>query len=137
MREAKSLNYIKVQSQYVLALMPEKFKDFYKNQNSTLTQTLGESVEENVGSFNAPNLKEMGFDQIEMKNFQELLSNVDDSLKIEDVDSFSPDTIKIIGEQALEDYNFGNVKGEAKSLTQDQLDSIKKQLDNIKVRDRN
>lgn len=135
MREAKSLNYIKVQSQYVLALMPENFREFYKNQNASLSDSFGETVEEGVGSFKAPNLKEMGFDQIEMKNFQELLSNVDDSLKIEDVDSFSPNTIKIIGEQALEDYKLGNIKGDAKALSEDQLKSIKEQLESIKVKD--
>lgn len=135
MREAKSLNYIKIQSEYVVALMPKDFQDFYKTQDSNITEALSESVSDGIDMNNLPKLESMGFDAKSLGDLEKLLSGVDDSLKIEDLEDFSPSTIKLIGDQAIGDYKIDS--GSVGELTIDQLEAIKKQLNTIKVKEAN
>ncbi len=130
LKDAKSLNYIKVQSQYVVALMPKRFKDFYNNQDGSLSEALNDKVKENFDPSKATQLLDMGFDSLEIEDFQELLTGIDNSLSVEDMNDFSPSTIKMIGEQALQDYD---LDGSAASLSQDKLNAIRKQLEKIKI----
>jgi membrane protein required for colicin V production len=143
--EAKTLNYIKVQSTYVLAMMPKEYQDFYKNQNTTISTALFDSGKELIDTAKTPKLTEMGFDAPQIQTLQDLLSNVDGSLKVEDMNGFSPDTIKMLGDQAIEDYErnissgvsdgISDTKSSAKKLTQEQIQSLKDQLSKIKVKD--
>jgi len=145
MREAKSLNYIKVQSEYVIAMMPKEYQDFYNNQTTSLSTALMDSGKDLVDTAKVPQLTEMGFEKPELQTFQELLSNVDDSLKVEDMNDFSPDTIKMLGDQAIEDYQrditngvkdgIADGKSSAKRLTEEQIRALKEQLSKIKVKD--
>jgi membrane protein required for colicin V production len=148
--EAKTLNYIKVQSTYVMTMMPKEYQDFYKNQNTTISTALFDAGQDIVDTAETPKLSEMGFDAPQIQTLQDLLSNVDGSLKVEDMNSFNPETIKMLGEQAIEDYErdiksgvtsneitggLGGAKSSAKQLTEEQIQSLKDQLSKIKVKD--
>jgi len=139
--EAKTLNYVKVQSAYVVSMMPQKYQDFYKNQSTTISTALMDSSKDFVDTTKTPKLNDMGFDATQIQTLQNLISNVDDSLRVEDMNNFSPETIKMLGDQAVEDYEksaidgIKDTKNSAKSMTIEQIQSVKDQLKKIEIKD--
>ena len=141
--EAKTLNYIKVQSDYVVAMMPEKYRDFYKNQNSTISTALFEAGKDMVDTTKTPNLNEMGFDQSQLQTMQGLLSNMGDGLKVEDMNDYDPETITMTTENAIAEYekdisdgvtdSISDGKNTVKKMTLDEIRALKEQLKKIKV----
>ena len=143
--DAKTLNYIKAQSSYVVAMLPEKYQEFYKNQSQTISTSLFDAGKDMVDTSKTPNLNEMGFDASQLQTLQQLLSNTQDGTTVENLDSFNPETIKMLGEQAIEDYQrdisrgvsgeIEDEKNSVKSITNEQLQAIKDQLGKIKIKD--
>lgn len=144
LKEAKSLNYIKIQSEYVVAMMPEQFQEFYKNQSSTISEELTKNKSAKLDESATKKLQSMGFDESQILTFQTLLNGLGDDIDINDLKNFDESTIKMVGEQVVEEYEdthsgknlFATDDIEqVEEISSDKLESLKQQLESIEVKD--
>lgn len=137
LKDAKSLNYIKVQAEYMLAVMPPQFQEFYKNQDESLKDTIVKEGAAELAKDQTEKLEQMGLGEEQLETLRKLLANTGDNLQVEDLQNLKPETVKMLGEQAIDDNEqaVSSSKKQKNELSPEQIEELRKQLDAIEVKE--
>lgn len=139
LKDAGTLNYVKMQSQNFIEFMPKEYAEIYYSEKENALDRMVDSLQRDDGKEDEKQSKEekdtaksfinIGFKKDDVATLQQIYKELpvgyDATLSLKEIAQLDKELIKIYGEQLLDDYVLALREGKVKpNISQQSLDSL-------------
>lgn len=142
LKEAQTLNYVKMYSSYFMDIMPEGFKEMYADSDKGMMEKIVDNLRrrELLSDAEAA-LLELGFTQRDLETIllinEKIPEGYSSTLTIEEIAELDQESIKYYGEQLVADYVRALREGKATPIPQERVEALAATFQKVILRARN
>ena len=137
LKDAGTLNYVKMQSQNFLEVAPSEYAEFYYNQEENFIQDLVLKLQRrDINEDAASKLVGLGFSVDNVKSLQGIYGELPNStLSLQELSNLDNETLEIYGNELIKSYRQAVESGQIEGkVSENSIDGLQSTFDNIRYK---